>query len=224
MSKLVYFFGGIFVKLRSIITGDFSMEHQDKVKEKDNPAQPESSATPSANPEAQAPPDTDTRNTSPAADEKLADAEAKVAEMEDALLRAKAELENFRRRTREDIARASKFAIEGFAESLVPVKDSLESALRVETPSVESLKQGVEMTLKQMDSAFEKNSLTEISPMPGDKMDPMKHEAISTVPTAQDPNTIINVLQKGYMISDRLLRPALVTVAQEKRAEDRPRG
>jgi molecular chaperone GrpE len=224
MSKLVYFFGGIFVKLRSIITGDFSMEHQDKVKEKDNPAQPESSANPSTSPEAQAPPDTDTRNTSPAADEKLADAEAKVAEMEDALLRAKAELENFRRRTREDIARASKFAIEGFAESLVPVKDSLESALRVETPSVESLKQGVEMTLKQMDSAFEKNSLTEISPMPGDKMDPMKHEAISTVPTAQDPNTIINVLQKGYMISDRLLRPALVTVAQEKRAEDRPQG
>jgi molecular chaperone GrpE len=216
----MYFFGRMFVKLRSIITGDFFMEHQDKVKEKDNPAEPESST----NAETQPAPNTETQNTSPAADEKLAGAEAKAAEMEDALLRAKAELENLRRRTREDIARASKFAIEGFAESLVPVKDSLETALRVETPSVESLKQGVEMTLKQMDSAFEKNSLTEISPMPGDKMDPMKHEAISIVPAAQNPNTIINVLQKGYMISDRLLRPALVTVAQEKKEEDKTQG
>ncbi len=121
-----------------------------------------------------------------------------------------------RRRAQEDIARAHKFAIENFAEAMVPVKDSLEMALKVETPSIESLKEGVDMTLKQLASAFEKNRLLEINPQPGDKLDPMKHQAISMVPAEQDANTIVNVLQKGYMIADRLLRPALVTVSQEK--------
>jgi molecular chaperone GrpE len=149
-------------------------------------------------------------------EEKLADTEARAAKMQEAFLRAKAEVENFRRRTQEDLARTHKFAIESFAEALVPVKDSLEAALKVETPSVESLKEGVEMTLKQLSSAFEKNRLTEINPMPGDKLDPMKHQAISMIPMDQEANTIINILQKGYMIADRLLRPALVTVSQEK--------
>jgi molecular chaperone GrpE len=90
----------------------------------------------------------------------------------------------------------------------------LETALQIETPSVESLKEGVEITLKQLSSAFEKNKLLEINPKPGDKLDPMKHQAISMVPAAQEANTIVTVLQKGYMIADRLLRPALVTVAQ----------
>jgi molecular chaperone GrpE len=149
-------------------------------------------------------------------EERLANAEAKAAEMQDAFLRAKAEAENIRRRAQEDISRAHKFAIESFAEALVPVKDSLEMALKVETPSVESLKEGVEMTLKQMNSAFEKNRLMEINPQNGEKLDPMKHQAISMVPADQEANTIVAVLQKGYMIADRLLRPALVTVSQEK--------
>lgn len=140
-------------------------------------------------------------------------AETKAREMQDAYLRAKAEAENMRRRAQEDIAKAHKFAIEGFAESLVPVKDSLEMAMKVETPSVDSYKEGVEATLRQLSSAFEKNKLLEVNPQPGDKLDPMKHQAISMVPAAQEANTIVSVLQKGYMISDRLLRPALVTVA-----------
>lgn len=160
----------------------------------------------------------DTAPAEPGLEERLAAAEAKAAEMQDAYLRAKADVENFRRRAQEDIARAHKFAIESFAEALVPVKDSLEMALQVETPSVESLKEGVEMTLKQLASAFDKGRLLEVHPQPGEKLDPMKHQAISMVPAEQEANTIVNVLQKGYMIADRLLRPALVTVAQEKSA------
>jgi molecular chaperone GrpE len=146
--------------------------------------------------------------------EKLQAAETKASEMQDAFLRAKADTENMRRRAQEDISKAHKFAIENFAESLVPVKDSLEMALKIETPTVESLKEGVEMTLKQLQGAFEKNKLMEINPQPGEKLDPMKHQAISMVPAEQPANTIVTVLQKGYMIADRLLRPALVTVAQ----------
>jgi molecular chaperone GrpE len=147
-------------------------------------------------------------------EQRLSAAEAKAVEMQDAYLRAKAESENIRRRAQEDIARAHKFAIENFAESLLPAKDSLEMALTIETPSIESLKEGVEMTLKQLSSAFEKNKLVEVSPAVGEKLDPMKHQAVSTVAAEQEPNTIAAVLQKGYTISDRLLRPALVTVAQ----------
>ncbi len=147
-------------------------------------------------------------------EEKLAAAEAKSLEMQDSFLRAKAEAENIRRRAQEDIAKAHKFAIENFAEALVPVKDSLEMALKLDTPSVESLKEGVEMTLKQLSAAFERNRLVEVNPAQGEKLDPMKHQAISMVPAEQEANTIVSVLQKGYMIADRLLRPALVTVAQ----------
>ncbi len=146
--------------------------------------------------------------------QRLAEAEAKASEMQDAFLRAKAEMENIRRRAQEDISKAHKFAVEGFAESLLPVKDSLEMALKIETPSLESLKEGVEMTLKQLSAAFEKNRLVEVNPQPGEKLDPMKHQAISMVATDQEANTIVTVLQKGYMIADRLLRPALVTVSQ----------
>ena len=146
-------------------------------------------------------------------EEQLAAADARTRDLQDAFLRAKAEAENMRRRAQEDISKAHKFAIEGFAEALVPVKDSLEMAMKVETPSVESYKEGVEATLRQLSSAFEKNRLMEINPQPGEKLDPMKHQAISMVPAAQDANTIVSVLQKGYMISERLLRPALVTVA-----------
>jgi len=152
----------------------------------------------------------------PTLEERLASAEAKASEMQDAYLRAKAEGENIRRRAQEDIAKAHKFAIESFAESMVPVKDSLEMALKVETPSIDSLKEGVDMTLKQLTTAFEKSRLLEIMPAAGDKLDPMKHQAVSVVPADQEPNTVVTVLQKGYMIADRLLRPAIVTVAQSK--------
>ena len=148
--------------------------------------------------------------------EQLAQAHEKVAELHDAFLRSKAEAENVRRRAQDDIARAHKFAIENFAEAMVPVKDSLEMALQVENPSIDSLKQGVEMTLKQLSSAFEKGKLQEICPQQGEKLDPMKHQAVSMVPAEQEANTIVAILQKGYMIADRLLRPALVTVAQQK--------
>jgi molecular chaperone GrpE len=144
----------------------------------------------------------------------LAEVQSKLAETQDAYLRAKAEADNTRRRAQEDIAKAHKFAIESFAESLLPVKDSLEMALKVETPSIESLKEGVDMTLKQLAAAFDKHRLIEVNPQPGEKLDPMKHQAISMVPAEQEANTIVTVLQKGYMISDRLLRPALVTVSQ----------
>ncbi len=144
----------------------------------------------------------------------LAEVEAKLAEAQDAFLRAKADAENTRRRAQEDISKAHKFAVESFAEALLPVKDSLEMALKIETPSIESLKEGVEMTLRQLSGAFERNRLVEVNPQAGEKLDPMKHQAISMVAAEQEANTIVSVLQKGYMISDRLLRPALVTVSQ----------
>lgn len=152
----------------------------------------------------------------PSLEEQLSATEAKLAEMHDAFMRAKAEGENIRRRAQEDVSKAHKFAIESFAEAMVPVRDSLEMALKVESPSIESLKEGVEMTLKQLTSAFEKNRLVEIMPVQGDKLDPMKHQAVAVVPAEQEANTVVNVLQKGYMIADRLLRPAIVTAAQAK--------
>jgi molecular chaperone GrpE len=152
----------------------------------------------------------------PTLEEQLISAEARVAEMQDAYMRAKADGENIRRRAQEDVAKAHKFAVESFAEAMVPVKDSLEMALALESPSVESLKEGVELTLKQLVSAFERNRLLEILPLQGDKLDPMKHQAVSMVPADQEANTVVTVLQKGYMIADRLLRPAIVTAAQAK--------
>ena len=144
----------------------------------------------------------------------LLEVQHKLTEMQDAYLRAKAEADNTRRRAQEDISKAHKFANESFAESLLPVRDSLEMALKIETPSLESLKEGVDMTLKQLVAAFDKHRLIEVNPQQGEKLDPMKHQAISMVPAEQEANTIVAVLQKGYMISDRLLRPALVTVSQ----------
>lgn len=147
---------------------------------------------------------------------RLAEAEKKASDMQDAFLRAKAEVDNVRRRAQEDVAKTHKFAVESFAESLLAVKDSLEMSLAVDAPSVESIKEGVEVTLRQLKQVFEKNKLLEIVPEKGEKLDPMKHQAISTVPVDQEPNTIVDVLQKGYMLSDRLLRPAVVVVAASK--------
>lgn len=143
----------------------------------------------------------------------LAAAQSKVQELEDAFLRAKADAENIRRRAQEDIAKAHKYGIEGFAESLLPVMDSLNAALSVQNATPESYREGMEITRRQMANAFEKYRLLEIDPV-GEKFDPHKHQAISqqasdTVP----PNHVVSTLQKGYMIADRVLRPALVVVS-----------
>jgi molecular chaperone GrpE len=145
-------------------------------------------------------------------------AEARASGLHEQYLRAVAETENVRRRSQEDVAKARKYAIESFAESLLPVVDSLEMALKVDAPTVESVREGVEATLRLLVSAFEKNRLVGIDPA-GEKFDPNLHQAISTVPagSTQPPtpaNHVASVLQKGYLINDRVLRPALVTVAQ----------
>ena len=152
-------------------------------------------------------------DTAPGAEEALRAAELKAAEHHDAWLRAKAETENVRRRAQEDIAKAARFAIERFARELLPVKDSLEIALATETQSVESLRSGTEVTLKQLVAAFEKSALLEINPV-GEKFDPNLHQAISVVESPQEPNTVVSVLQKGYLLTDRVLRPAMVVVAR----------
>ena len=123
-------------------------------------------------------------------------------------------MENVRRRAQEDVSKAHKFAIEAFAESMLPVRDSLEMALTVEVPSVESLREGVEATLRQLVNAFERNKVVVIDPL-HQKFDPHLHQAISMAPSRNvAPNHVVAVLQKGYMINERILRPALVTVSQ----------
>ena len=149
-------------------------------------------------------------------EEELADLKTKLAEMQDNFLRAKAEAENIRRRAAEDIAKAHKFAIENFAEHLIPVSDSLYAALATEAGDAKAFKEGLEITLKQLVAAFEKGCLVEINPAPGAKFDPHQHQAISMVPSDQEANTVVSVLQRGFLIADRVLRPALVTVSQAK--------
>jgi molecular chaperone GrpE len=153
----------------------------------------------------------------PSLEEQLRTAELKAAEHHDAWLRAKADAENIRRRAQEDVARAHKFGVEKLATDLLPVKDSLEAALATENNTVESLRSGVELTLRQLEAVFERQSLKEIDPV-GQKFDPHQHQAISMLPSDREPNTVINVLQKGYLLHDRVVRPALVTVAKAKDA------
>lgn len=133
-------------------------------------------------------------------------------------LRARAEADNVRRRAQEEVAKTQKFAIESFAESLVPVADSLERALESNSADADKLREGVQITLRQLQAAFDRARLTEINPA-GERFDPHRHQAISTVPLSEDsqglgPNHVVSVLQKGWMIADRVLRPALVTVTQ----------
>jgi molecular chaperone GrpE len=145
----------------------------------------------------------------------LAAARRKADENYDLYLRARAELENGRRRAAEEVARVQKYAVEAFAESLLPVADSLERALESSAADPQKMLEGVQITLRQLLTAFEKARLTEINPV-GEKFDPHKHQAISTVPAGQGepPNYVVQVLQKGWMIADRVLRPALVIVSQ----------
>ena len=153
----------------------------------------------------------------PTLEDQLKAAELKAAEHHDAWLRAKAEAENIRKRAQEDVAKAHRYGVERFATDLLAVKDSLEAALAAESASVESMRGGVELTLRQLEAAFEKQQLREIDPA-GEKFDPHRHQAISTLPSEKEPNTVINVLQKGYSLSERVIRPALVTVAKPKDA------
>ena len=153
----------------------------------------------------------------PSPTELLRQAELKALEHHDAWLRAKAEGENIRRRAQEDIAKAHKYGIEKFAIDLLAVKDSLEAALATENASAETLRSGVELTLKQLEQVFDKQSLKAIDPM-GQKFDPHQHQAISMLPSEQEPNTVLNVLQKGYSLNDRVIRPALVMVSKAKDA------
>lgn len=146
----------------------------------------------------------------------LAELQARHAEMSDAYLRAKAEAENTRRRAEDEMSKARKFAIESFAESLVPVKDSLEAAVAIPNATNEQLLEGVHATLRQLAAALERNKVVEISPPAGTKFDPHQHQAISVVPAEQEANTVVAVLQKGYLIAERVLRPALVTVTAPK--------
>jgi molecular chaperone GrpE len=141
---------------------------------------------------------------------------AKVAELQDQYLRAHADVLNARRRADEEISKARKFALESFAESLLPVCDSLEAGLAIKDASVEQIREGSEATLRQLKSALERNKVLAIEPTVGAKFDPTQHQAISVVPADQEANTVVMLLQKGYAISERVLRPALVTVAAPK--------
>ena len=146
----------------------------------------------------------------------LASLQAKSAELADQFLRAKAEAENARRRAEEEISKARKFAVESFAESLLPVTDSLEASLTIKDATPEQIREGAQATLRQLNAALERNKVMAINPATGEKFDPHRHQAISMVPADQEANTVVNVLQKGYSIADRVLRPALVTVAAPK--------
>ena len=174
---------------------------------------------------AEAPASTAESEDAPAADAAQADnaqqqadevARLQVAlnDLQDQLLRARAEVENVRRRAQDEVGKASKFAIEKFAAALLPVKDSLESALTTENQTLDNLREGVELTLRQLESAFTTGALVEDNPL-HQKFDPTRHQAISAVPAPDvEPNTVVTVLQKGYLINERVLRPALVMVAQ----------
>ncbi|MDP1887913.1 nucleotide exchange factor GrpE [Polaromonas sp.] len=151
-----------------------------------------------------------------AAQAELAVLQAKNTELADNFLRAKAEAENARRRADDEIAKARKFAVESFAESLLPVTDSLEAGLLQADATAAQIREGTEATLKQLKSALERNKVIEINPVAGTRFDPHQHQAISMVPADQEANTVVGVLQKGYLIADRVLRPALVTVAAAK--------
>jgi molecular chaperone GrpE len=146
----------------------------------------------------------------------LAELQARHTEVSDAYLRAKAEAENTRRRADEEMSKARKFAVEGFAESLLPVADSLESAIAIDKATREQLLEGTHATLRQLLQALERNKVVPIAPPAGTKFDPHHHQAISVVPADQEPNTVVAVLQKGYLIAERVLRPALVTVSAPK--------
>jgi molecular chaperone GrpE len=143
----------------------------------------------------------------------LAKVEAEVADLKDAWLRAKAETDNVRKQTQADIAKAHKYAVERFAEDLLPVKDALEKTLAAGDISLDSLRAGADLTLKALQSSFDRAQIVELNPV-GEKYVPHRHQAMQMVDSEQPPNTVVDVFQKGYVLNDRVLRPALVTVAK----------
>jgi len=151
-----------------------------------------------------------------AAQAEIAALQAKAVELQDHYVRGQAEVQNARRRADEEVSKARKFALESFADSLLPVLDSLEAGLAVQTATPEQIREGAEATLRQLKSALERNKVIAIDPATGAKFDPAQHQAISVVPAEQEANTVVAVLQKGYLIAERVLRPALVTVAAPK--------
>ena len=146
----------------------------------------------------------------------LATLKAKSTDLADQYLRAKAEAENARRRAEDEISKARKFAVESFAESLLPVTDSLEAGLAIKDATIEQIREGAQATLRQLTAALERNKVIAINPDAGAKFDPLYHQAISEVPSEHEANTVVMVLQKGYSIADRVMRPALVTVSAPK--------
>jgi molecular chaperone GrpE len=172
----------------------------------------QNAAAPATDPSARA-----SAETAPSLEEQLRQAEETAQEHLNSWLRAKAETENLRKRAQADIASAHKYGVENLAEALLPVRDSLEAALAIENVTLESLKSGVELTLRQLNAVFEKSSLREINPV-NEKFDPHKHQAMTVVPHPGEPNQVVNVMQKGYLLHDRVLRPALVTVSKAKDA------
>lgn len=151
-----------------------------------------------------------------AAQAEVALLQAKVAELQDQFVRGQAEVQNARRRADEEVSKARKFALESFADSLLPVLDSLEAGLAIQSATPEQIREGAEATLRQLKSAMERNKIIAIDPVAGTKFDPAQHQAISVVPAEQEPNSVVSVLQKGYLIAERVLRPALVTVSAPK--------
>ena len=147
----------------------------------------------------------------------LKEAEDEAARLKDAWLRAKAETENVRKQAQNDVLKAHKYAIERFAQDLLTVRDALELSLATPNATIETLKDGVELTLKNLSAAFDKARIVEINPA-GEKYDPHRHQAMTMIESGEPPGTVIQVFQKGYLLNDRVLRPALVAVAKEKEA------
>jgi len=151
-------------------------------------------------------------------EQQLEQALLKVKEWETEYLRARADMDNLRKRSAQEVINAGKFAIESFAEALLPVADSLEMALALENQTLEGLRGGVDLTLKQLQQAFQKGRMVAINPV-GEKFDPNRHQAVSMVDGASQnppvaPNHVVTVMQRGYMVAERVLRPAIVVVAQ----------
>jgi len=166
------------------------------------------------------PPSSDETAQGPSLETLLAEAQAKIEQQRDAWLRALADADNARKRAALDIAAAQKFAVEGLVQELLPVIDSLEAALGADGVDAETLRSGVELTLKQLRAAFEKSYVAEIAPAAGERFDPNRHEAMAAVEADAEPNTVVALLQKGYTLNDRMVRPALVTVAKPRPAND----
>ena len=180
--------------------------------------QPTELAAPQGEPAPQTPdPATPQTEIMPSPEEIIRQLELQVQEHHDAWLRARAEADNVRKRAQADIANAHKYALESFATELLPVRDSLEAALNTDNITLESLREGVTLTLKLLCAAFDKNQIREVNPA-GEKFDPHRHQAMTAIESDKTPNTVLHVMQKGYLLNERVLRPALVTVAKAKDA------